>query len=177
MPVWQPNGKMNKQQALRQFTWFLINPKPQTTENVFAVMRDIIVKNSDLKLLIDRAHTDHKAKQNKAMLFDMFLHQALNLVAVDNGRFLAGLIHSIWMEKRKGLNEKRNLYKRYNILNVSWRQFIQEKLLNKSNNDEDIKEFVKSLLERITKVNRDAPTQQQGLKSEKLADDLLKFFN
>jgi hypothetical protein len=176
LPVWQANGNVDKQLALQNFTWFLINTRFETNEKVLLVMTDVIVNQQDREALMQYAHLGNRAKEHKAIIFDMFINQALNLVAVDNGKFLAGLIYSIWMIKGDRFNQSSNLYKRSlrHFGRSSWRQFIQEKLLGKSNDDEHVKEILKQLLEAVSNVNRNAPKQQ--FRGSNVSQRLLQFF-
>jgi hypothetical protein len=176
LPVWQANGNVDKQLALQNFTWFLINTRFETNEKVLLVMTDVIVNQQDREALMQYAHLGNRAKEHKAIIFDMLINQALNLVAVDNGKFLAGLIYSIWMIKGDRYNQNSNLYKRSlrHFGRSSWRQFIQEKLLGKSNDDEHVKEILKQLLEAVSNVNRNAPKQQ--FRGSNVSQRLLQFF-
>merc|ERR1711959_369043 len=83
----------------------------------------------------------------------------------DDGQFLAGLIHSIWMARNQARNERlsrtwnRNLYK-FTVTHGfrdCWRKWFQTQLLGVANDNEATKEIVKSTMEKATGVLRTLP--------------------
>jgi uncharacterized protein (DUF2252 family) len=71
----------------------------------------------------------------------------------------------------------RNLYKRsFKRLGIcSWRQYFQEEILAINNNDETVKEHVKSMIELATNCPRTAPKKTSAATT--INDELLAHFN
>jgi hypothetical protein len=94
-----------------------------------------------------------------------FVDYALAMAADDDGKFLAGLLHSIWMARNQARNERlnttwnRNLYK-FTVTHGfrdCWRKWFQTQLLGVANDSEATKEIVKSTMEKATGVLRTLP--------------------
>jgi hypothetical protein len=117
-------------------------------------------------------------KPNEGLQSNIFVELSSCIETIDD-RFLAGLMNAIWMTRGNNLQRmwNRNLYKRSfkRWAIISWRQWFQEELLSKKNNDLDTKEIVKSTVENVTGVMRTAPKKTWAATA--MADALLEYFS
>jgi len=172
--VWKANN-LNKQAALQSFVWFIVNPSHP---------REL----SESEFFSLAVHLTYGRKTNEKLrkaLLPLLIDTALRLAAADEGRFLAGVMHAIWMTKGQNLRKmwNRNLYnrsfKRGAI--ISWCQWFQEELLAKKDSDLvrkellNVKEIVKSTLERATGISRDDPKKTWA--ATVISNALINYFH
>jgi hypothetical protein len=154
--------------ALQSMVWFLVNPNHARE----AELNEFLM---DANAMTVSAY-DQAARQQ---LLQLFVDQALRIAVADEGKFLAGLMYAIWMTKGQNLARmwNRNLYKRSfkRWAIISWRQWFQEELLSKRNDDLATKEIVKSTVESVTGILRDAPKKTWS--ATNISNALLAYFN
>jgi hypothetical protein len=124
--------------------------------------KDINEDSSFLEILENAGSMMYVAELDREKLKDQLIRFALQIASDDDGKFLAGLLHSMWMVRIETTNERletmwnRNLYK----LTITrggkdcWRNWIQTQLLSVSNDDNVVKEIVKSTIEKATGIDR-----------------------
>jgi hypothetical protein len=188
-PVFQATQNHNKKwglQALQKFVWFLVNPvKPSKHVEEFMSLLFVDMKSRKNLMRQTYVHGNKKAVEQagrvKKTLLKMFVRLALNLTKIDGGRFLAGLIQSIWIAQKKSLKniqkmDSRRLYKQGYSSTKPWRKWISEDLLMRFK-DPNAKQIVKALVTQVTgKQYVQKSKDDVKVKASELASNLLDHF-
>jgi len=148
VPVWQARNGYDAPTALNHMMTFLLKGENRDS------MERLLGEDTEAGEVMLTTDAQHKQR-----VVSVFVHQALRIASIDDGRLLAGVIYEMWMARGDNLSLmwNRNLYhrsfKRFAIW--GWRKWLQEVVLGVTE-DAAAKEIVKSLLERVSGTGRAA---------------------
>jgi len=168
IPVWRQNNYVND-------LYVMINYFMKGMDEANGINEEGIAG------VLNEAAATHIVAQHEAyrkMLLRIFLQKAL-FFAPHSDKFLSGLVYYVWMARGDDLSKmwNRNLYhrslKRWGI--APWRKFFQEEIL-KIQNNEKVKEIMKSLMEHVTEVSRNVSiTERKSVSAQTIADQLRQY--